>query len=362
MYGKLLKYILFLLLISIPFKEISAQQPSSLGLSVNPQIFELDVWPEETINKKIKLKNLSEVPVPIEVRLTDFTAEEDSGEMIFDESLQDISVASRKWFEVENPNLILETGERREINFTISVPENAEIGGHYVTMLFEPVLPSFYFQEGQLRHIPVIGVLFLISVKTLTLESETEQKLEVVEFDIPKEERLVGLEDFLSKAVGSIAQAAEFTISKTSPSKFLLKLKNNDIYHIRPSGKVLIYNIFGKKVGEAEVSQRTILPGRTRQFPVEFSLQTPEIFKWLPASIANFLVQNFFIGKYRANLELQAAGPLGSFGPTILTALTFFSLPWQFWLVFLIILGTMTIFMIKYRQRIKLSLRVLLGR
>jgi len=341
---------------------VEAEVPPSLGLSVNPQIFELDVWPGEEITHKIILGNKSEVAMPIEVRVTDFTAEENTGEMVFDEALQDPSIASRKWFKIENPNLILEVGEKREMHFTISVPENAEIGGHYATMLFEPRLPSFYFLEGQVRHVPVIGVLFLTSVESFTLEPEIEQKLEVVEFGIPREERLVALENFLSMAMGSVAQAAEFTISKKSPSKFILKIQNNDIYHIRPSGKVVIYNFWGQKVGEAEVARRTILPGKIRQFPIEFSSEIPKSLDWLPTSISNFLVQNFFIGTYRAKLELKAEGPLSALGPNILAVLTFFSLPWQFWLTLLITFGMITFLTMKYRKRIKLSLKVLLGR
>ncbi|GAI37810.1 unnamed protein product, partial [marine sediment metagenome] len=118
--------------------------PVSLGLSVNPQIFELDVFPGEKHPKRINVGNLSEVAIPITVRVTDFTAAEDSGEMLFDESSQDPSFASRKWFEIENPNFILEPKETKKVHFTIEVPENAEPGGHYAVMLFEPRLPSFY--------------------------------------------------------------------------------------------------------------------------------------------------------------------------------------------------------------------------
>ncbi|GAI28116.1 unnamed protein product [marine sediment metagenome] len=109
-----------------------------------------------------------------------------------------------------------------------------------------------------------------------------------VEFSVPKKERLVALENMASKLLGSIALAAEFEITKKSPSSFILRIKNNDIYHIKPFGKVLIYNIFGKKVGEAEIPQRTILPGKIRRFPVEFSPSIPNYLKWLPESIADF--------------------------------------------------------------------------
>ena len=361
-------FILFGLFFGLP------AQALKLGLSINPQIFEMDVFPGETISQKITIGNLSEVSLPIIVRVVDFTAEEDSGEMIFDEASQDPSVASRKWFEIENPNLILEPGERRKVLFSINVPENAEPRGYYSVMIFEPRLPSYYFEEMreatgevipvQPRAIPIVGVLFLTSIKTFTLEPEVGQKLEVVEFSVPKEERLVTLENFALKLIRSVAQAAQITITEKSPQNFILRIKNNDIYHIKPYGKVLIYNWFGKKVGETEIPQRTILPGKIRSFPVEFTPEIPEKLKWLPASISNFLVQNFFVGRYQAKLEIQAKSPLTAeiLKPSATGLLTFFSFPWQFWLPFTLFLALLLVFVVKYRKRIGLAFMTLIRR
>jgi len=357
--------ILFIFILGLLFPFRANAQDISPSLSVSPHTFELDVLPGEIRTEKIKIGNKSEVAIPITVKLVDFSAAEDSGEMLFDEALQDPSIASRKWFEIENPNFILDVGETKEVQFLINVPEDAEPGGHYSVMLFEPQLPSFYFKEGQARAIPVIGVLFLFSVKTFVLEPEVQQKLEIVEFSPSKEERLIALENLISGLVGSIAQAAApVIITEKSPSNFILRIKNNDIYHIKPFGKVLIYNTFGKKVGETEVSQRTILPGKTRQFPVEFSPEVPEKLKWLPASISNFLVQNFFIGRYQAELELEAKSPLTAeiLRPDAPIVLTFFSLPWKFWLSFIFIFGLLIFLTIKYRKRIKTALKILFSK
>ena len=368
MHSKLLNFIsvftviLFGLLCGFP------TQALKLGLSVAPQIFEMDVFPGEPISQKITIGNLSEVSLPVTVRVVDFTAEEDSGEMIFDEASQDPSVASRKWFEIENPDLILEPGERKKVLFSINVPENAEPRGYYSVMIFEPRLPSFYFEETgeatgevipvQPRAIPVVGVLFLTSIKTFALEPEVKEKLEVVEFSLPKEERLVTLENFVSKLIGNVAQAAQITITKKSPKNFVLRIKNNDIYHIKPSGKVLIYNWFGKKVGESKIPQRTILPGKTRSFPVEFSPEIPERLKWLPASISNFLVQNFFFGKYQAALQLCETD--AEQDAKLRESLVFWALPWKFWISFLLIFGMLIFSVIKYKKRIKLALKTLI--
>jgi len=354
----------FFCLMFVFISGVKAQGEISPRLSVSPHTFDLDVFPGETRNEKIEVSNFSQVAIPILARATDFTIADESGGMSFDQSLEEPFVSSWRWFSFEKPNFILEPGETKEINFSISVPKDAEIGGHYSVILFEPQLPSFYFKEGQPRAIPVIGVLFLLSVKTLTLESETGEGLQVVEFSLPKEGRILALEKFFTKALGSIAQAAEFNIFEKAPKNFILRIKNNDIYHIKPYGKILIYNLFGKKVGEIEVPQKTIMPGKIRSFPVKFSppVETSEKLKWLPASLSDFLIENFFVGKYQAKLILEAKSPLtAEILQSTPVILTFFSLPWKFWLPFFVIFIFLIFFVIKFRSRIKLALKILLS-
>ncbi|MCK4782032.1 hypothetical protein KAS79_03890 [Candidatus Parcubacteria bacterium] len=345
---KLLKKVLCLfstlscVCLALPFYAADAQV-DSLGMSVSPQVFELDVFPGETFLKKIKLGNLSDAAMPVAVRLTDFTAADETGEMLFDESSQDISFASRKWFEIENSDFILEPKEKRYIDFSIKIPGNAEPGGHYAVMLFEPQLPSFYFKEGQPRSIPVVGVLFLFSVKTLSLEPvETEKQVEIVEFSIPKEQRLQNLEKLLAFAGNIISEAvaADISIVEKTPSDFILRIKNNDIFHHKISGKILVYDFLGRKVGETEVRRTTILPGKTRRFPVGFSP-------------FDFLTQNTPIGKYKVVLDLgEEKSALN-----INQAIIFWALPWKISFILLFI----GIGLFLARKRIIASLRALAG-
>lgn len=353
------------LLLGVGFVQSVGAQEVIPRIGVSPHTFDLQVLPGEVIEQKIKIFNQSEFPIPITARATDFTAEDETGQMLFDESSQDISFASRFWFKIENPDFILDPGEIEEVRFQIEVPDNAEPGGHYAVILFEPRLPSFYFKEEAIvRNIPEIGVLFLTSVKKFTLEPESGRKLEIVEFSLSKEKRLVGLENFISRFTAAIIGITDVKIVESSHLNFILRIKNNDIYHIKPSGRILIYNSFNKKVGDIKVPKRTILPGKSRVFPAEFKPEIPERLKWLPASIANFLVQNFFIGKYRARLELIAESPVSTelFSLTVPTALTFFSLPWKFWGSVILIFSAIVLFSLKYRTRIKKAARVLFSR
>ncbi len=354
--------VLSLILMVIGVQSVRAQDIAP-RIGVSPHTFELEVLPGQSLEEQIKIINQSEVPLPMTTKMVNFSAEEETGQMLFDEALQDISINPSLWFKIEKPDFILDPDEVEKIKFQIQVPENAEPGGHYAVMVFKPSLPSFYFKEEALvKNIPEIGVLFLVSVKRFSLELEVEQKLEIVEFSVAKEKRILGLENLLSKTLGGVIFASGLEIVEDSYLNFILKIKNNDIYHIRPSGRLLIYNWFGKRVGEAEVPKLTILPGRTRVFPVEFKPEVPEILKWLPASISNLLVRNFFIGKYQAELELGVKSPVATeiFRANIIDVLTFFSLPWRFWLTTIFILGLLTFIFRIYKNRIKLFLKTLL--
>lgn len=358
MHGKLLKQRVIGLFIILSFFFVfpyETQGVESLGLSVNPQIFELNVFPGEKLDKKITIKNLSDVALPILVKVSDFTAEENSGEMQFDESMQDPIIASRKWFKIEKLNFILEKGEREEINFTISVPENAEPGGHYSVMLFEPQLPSFYFQSGQPKTVPVIGVLFEFSVNVLSLEPFSIKKpVEIVGFNIPKNEKMNGIGNLFASIGDAIpsAFASGPNIVEKKPSSFDLIIKNSDIYHHKLDGKISIYNSFGKIVGETQVQKITVLPGKTRNFVISVSQPIPENLEWMPASISDFLMRNFSFGKYKAILDLgeeKSALELNQ-------SLTFWALPWKIMMVLFLFL----IISLIIRKRIIAAVKILI--
>jgi len=352
-----------LVLISLILVAISGVQAETISprLAVSPHTFEFEVSRGEVLQNKIKVLNQSEVAIPMATRITDFTAEEETGQMIFDESAQDISFASRFWFKIENPDFILEPGETEEVRFSIEVPENAEPGGHYATVLFEPQLPSYYFKPGQPRAIPVIGVIFLFSVKVEGLTRPAEP-LTIVEFNIPENFHLKRLENFIV-SIGGIfteVQAAEkevFSIVETSHLPFTLRIKNNDIYHTKPEGKLVILANNGKIVGETEIPKTTILPGKIRQFPIEFKPELPEkLDKYLPAAISNFISQNLLWGKYQAQLLLTT-----DYGK-IEKDIEFWAFPWRFGFSTVLTLVLTLFLLVKYRHRIKKAFYLIIGR
>ena len=358
--------VFILVIILFPFLVNGEEQ---IKLFVSPEIFELEVKRGQILKDKIKIFNKSEVPIPIGVTVTNFGAQEESGTITFFEEPKrtqkecpetrprdtdggDVSYNPRKWIKIENPNFILEPGEKEEVKFEVNISDNAEPGGHYAVVLFEPKLPSHYFEKGSVKAIPKIGVLFLFSVKVEGL-TRTEIPLTIVEFAIPEKFHLEKLEDFFVKTVKAAQE--ELTIVETSHLPFTLRIKNNDIYHIKPEGKLVISKENGKIVGEREIQKTTILPGKIRKFPVEFEPNLPEkLKKYLPAIISNFLSKNLLFGKYKAHLLLTTKNNI------IEKEIEFWVFPWKFTLSTFFVVLIFLFFLIKYRKRIKSAIKVLI--
>ena len=351
----MIKKLIILIISFIFFISISANggvEAKGISVFVSPPIFELELEPGESYKDEIYLLNKSELALPIQALAVNFSALGEMGSMDFGLGEEDISINPRKWIKIEKPNFILEPHESEKVKFEINLPENAEPGGHYATILFEPKLPSFYFEEKALKTIPQVGVLYLISVKVEGL-IEPETPLTVVEFNIPENLHLKRLENFLVGFVGLFTEAiaAEkqaFSIVETSHLSFTLRIKNNDIYHVKPKGKLLILTGSNKIVGETEITETTILPGKIRQFPIEFKPELPEkLTKYLPVSISNFITRNLLFGNYRASLYLTTEKS------TIKEDIEFFVFPWKFMLSTVSILALTLFFLIKYKKRIK---------
>lgn len=365
--AKLLVAISFIL---VSISGIAGAQTAAPSLMVSPPIFELSASRGQTIEDKIKILNQSEVAMPMQVRAIDFTAEDETGRAIYDESSADSSFASRFWFEFPKPNFILDAGQSQDVEFKIAIPENAEPGGHYASVLFEPQLPSYYFEEGKPRVIPVVGIPVLIGVNVENIVRPIEP-LTIVEFGIPENLHLKSLEDILSGIVGlfpeaQAAQARPFSIVATSHLPFTLRIQNNDLFHVKPEGKLEIYSGFNQKAGETEIQKMTILPDKIRKFPVDFKPVLPRFLeRILPDRISNLISRNFLIGKYRAHLSLSVtvyAGILNSESavPELRTDrfeqdFEFWVFPWKVILIFAFVLALL----ILMRHRIAAALKVL---
>jgi hypothetical protein len=278
---------------------------AQLSIGISPLTFELTANPGDVVENYLKVYNpSSDTTIKIGMVLEDIAPTGETGHVVV-EPAETETYSLAKWIKVEPAEFDLNPKEEKFIKFTIEVPENAEPGGRYGTVIAGAKGVTGPAAVGA-AIAPRVGALVLLTVP-----------------GVMKEELVV-------KSFATLRKYFEH-----GPISFEIRFENLGTVHVRPTGYVTITNWLGQKVGDAEISPRNVLPGAVRKF--EASL--PE--KWL------------FAGRYTATLT-------GSYGlsniPLIPTVITFWVFPWKIGLIILVVL----ILLIFARKRFAAAFRILL--
>jgi len=361
-------FFVFFALLVLPFflffSKASTQTNDQIQLIVSPEMFELHLKKGEVYENKIKIYNKGENPMPLRAIAANFGAEDYTGTTIFynnpkseNSEETDLSINPQRWIKIKNPNFILDSKETVKVDFTVSVPENVENGGYYAVIFLEPMTGSDSHSEGDksgLKILPKIGILFLITIGERD-PSFDGKLITVAQFSIPEKYHLKKLENSLTGLIGlfQVAKADKknlFSIVETGRLQFDLIIKNNDVYHNKPYGKLAILSSDGKMIGETEIRKTTILPGKSREIPVEFNPEIPEFAKKLPAPLSSFISKNLLFGKFYAELTLNVEDKMTT------EKIEFWIFPWKTAIWIFIILAAILIL----RKRIVMAMKVVL--
>lgn len=267
---KILKLFLLTIIILLFGQSGISQAAEPIMIKISPVIIPLELVPGKTSEETITVTNPNNYQIKLVSEVEDFLVSDERGTPQFlPEGSGKTTLAS--WIKVIE-NFTLEPNEVKEIPFQIIVPENAEPGGHYASVLFKTQTPS---QEGKLSVSGRLGVLVLASVP-----GDISKKGEIVDFSAPK-------------------------MFDKGPIDFSVRFKNTGTVHYQAKGKIQIYNWFGQKTGEVELSKHYILPDSIYNFEE----------KW---------PRNYLFGQYKAVLEVEDGT-----GVIHTSALSFFVLPWQ---------------------------------
>lgn len=226
------------------------------SLEVSPPSQELKADPGQQLTVKAKLRNKSFSTVNIKVRIEDFTATGQEGQVAL---LEKNNESLKSWSLLSTENFSLKPNEVREVIALINVPDTVA-GGQYGSFVFSIV--NSENTPGSAAISQEIASLFLIRVRGEERES-------------------LILSDFI------ISKFFEF-----GPVPMQLKFKNSGNVHIKPFGLINVRNIFGKTVGDVVIKGETnILPGATRV--VRVSLDKKFLFGFYTAeALLNYGVKN----------------------------------------------------------------------
>lgn len=282
--------------------QVNAQ---ATGISISPLTFELTVNPGDVLVNKLKVYNPTDNTVAIKMEVEDFIAYGELGEVRI-ESEETKTYSLKRWVRTDPETFTLGPKEQKFVDFIITVPENAEPGGHYGSVLATTagvIGPGITGTAVAQK----VGSLVL-----LTLSGEVQESLRVKEFSAPK-------------------------FSEYGPIPFIIRFENAGTVHVRPMGFVTIADWRGKKVDDIEFPQKNVIPGAVRK--VEASWDK----KWL-------------VGRYTATL-------VGSYGteniPLSPSVITFWVFPWKIGLGIFLGLLLVVLFFTLTRRRWRMAMRAL---
>ncbi len=214
---------------------------------VGPGRAEIEVKPGQTVTYDISVANRISDDRQFELMVEDVSGSQDGSQsviMLGDErgpySIKDYISFPRNTFK-------LDLGERAKIPVTISIPEDAEPGGYYGSVLVSTVRSSGGADAVGAASSPIIariGTLFFITVPG----------------DIKKGGEL--------KEFGLVNKKLWY---ESGPIDMAILYQNTGSVHLNPYGEIRIKNLFNEEVGFVELEPWFSLPGSMRSREVSWN-------------------------------------------------------------------------------------------
>ncbi|MEK7546781.1 MAG: hypothetical protein AAB536_01220 [Patescibacteria group bacterium] len=277
----------------------------SRALTVGPAKMEFSLDPGSVIEGKLFLMNEGGEKQTLYPSFEKFT--ETNGEKQF---LAGERTDLSSWFKIEN-GVPLKTGESKDVPYILKIPEDAPPGGHFAVIWWGTSPPDN--SGGGTSIVTRAGILVYLNVSGQIQETALIDK-----FDTADGSRLFS----------------------RIPDNFNIVFKNTGNVYLKPSGKIVIKNVFGITSAILSVNRygAEILPRSQKEIRA-----TPESAGW----------GGFGFGFYRAVLSLNYGGNMNK---QVNGEIGFFVVTWQ--IIVPIVLLLLLIFWIatrgvkKYNQRV----------
>ncbi|MEK7652219.1 MAG: hypothetical protein AAB351_03425 [Patescibacteria group bacterium] len=276
------------------------------ALTVSPARVEMTGDPGTTLQGEIGLLNEQEGTRVFFTSFENFEPNGDSGAPHFIGAKDDLAI----WIKTES-KVVLESGKRKNVPFSITIPKNAEPGGHFAAIFFGSQEPGAH-GSGQISVGGKIGVLVLLRVSGEVSEGG-------------------GLLEFVTKE--------KKRFFSTLPITFFYRFNNTGGNRVVPSGEIKIKNTARMTSATllANKNEGSALPGSARKFEVVWT--SPEVSSedgfW---SAVKTQWSEFHFGWYTAQLNIA----YGVANQTANDSYNFFVIPWElfsFIFILLVIVG-----------------------
>ena len=278
--------------------------PPAGATIVSPARLEIEGDPGETVTGKCSVINDSDTAQVYYSSAENFEAEGETGNPRFVESDDGLA----EWIVVQ-PEIAVESKGRKDVNFTVNIPRDAGVGGHFAA-LFWGSQPPKEKEAGTVAIGQKVGVLVFLRVR-----GEVIEKGEITEFRTFHEKKMYD----------------------SLPVDMLFRFENAGNDRLKPLGEIEIVNMFGsiRETIPANKKQGSVLPESVRKFYASWGREDLEELEKrgeeMPQTNDPFFVKvknqatHFALGKYTARIKLK----YGLQGHEVSRDYSFFVIPWQ---------------------------------
>lgn len=218
-----------------------AQTQSGINIKVQPALFEQTINPGDQFSTSITITNAGSASQLFSVGVQDISGVNNAGEPIFTSStVTTYSVSS--WVALGRTTITVPAGGSVTVPFTITVPANAQPGGHYGAIFVSSGATRPSLNGSGLGY--DVGALI-----ELRIAGNATEQAEIKEFSTDR----------------SLYQTPDVT--------FTASVANEGNVLIQPRGPIDITNMFGQKVGTVVLNDAgaSIFPGAQRAFTQSWS-------------------------------------------------------------------------------------------
>lgn len=224
------------------------------GFRISPVRSEITIEKGKTSVLTITLENPSDTAATARAIVNDFVPSDDeSGEprLILDDTAAPPKNDFKKLVPTI-PDVALAPREKKDITITLTIPGNATSGGYYGAVRFTTI--SGNINQKNVGLTASVGTIVLVQVP-----GNLTEKLDLVQLSAAVKKKRKEGDTYVARSF--------FTAGDVS---IMTRLKNNGDIHLKPFGKVIVKNMFGKTINEFEFNntepRANVLPGSVRRF------------------------------------------------------------------------------------------------
>ena len=286
----------------------TARAADNLGYQISPPVTYLTMDPGTSTKATIKVTNLTDQQITLAVTKQNFVAKGEEGEVELTDAA-DPTYSLAPYFTLSQNLVDVPPRSTKDVTYSLDVPANAEPGGRYGSINFNTIpakLPSG--QSGAAVKQELAALVFL------RINGAANEQLKIDSFKTDK------------------------SFYEYSPVNFTARVQNLGTVHEKPTGDIVVKNIFGFKIANVKLDEKYIIPGATRQLTATLN-------------------KKFLFGPYTAILSLHNGSQ------QLLTAKTSFTvIPYKPLIIVIIILALLVFFFWKTRKRWARAFKILAGK